>query len=274
MQYGALTPFCRCHNEAGERDQYPWSFGPGVEKRFRAALELRYRLLPYIYSSFVMSSESGDPIQRPLVYDFQHDPHARETEDAYLLGEALLVAPVLGPGQTARHVYLPQGTWVDWHTGESHSGGQFITAAAPLDRIPLFARGGRVIPTYDAPPASTMDHYPESLELHVFVPAEDGEFVSHLHEDDGVSDEYSRGAFYRTALRVTRQGDRIHVGSEVTGKGFSRFRRRQLRIVFHGAPADVFEVRGGELLVLKGAVAIDNQGEPFDRSFLLGRRGA
>ena len=71
MQYGAMTPFCRCHNEAGERDQYPWSFGPGVEKRNRAALELRYRLLPYIYSAFFRASETGEPIQRPLVYDFQ-----------------------------------------------------------------------------------------------------------------------------------------------------------------------------------------------------------
>jgi alpha-glucosidase len=272
IQYGALTPFCRCHNELGERDQYPWSFGPGVEKRFRAALELRYRLLPYIYSSFVMASESGDPIQRPLVYDFQHDPHARETDDAYLLGDALLVAPVLGPGQTARHVYLPQGTWVDWHTGESHAGGQFITASAPLDRIPVFARGGRVIPAWEVVPASTMDHYPESLELHVFVPAEDGESVSYVHEDDGVSDAYSRGAFLRTAVSVIRDGDRIRVRSTVSGKGFPEFRRRSLRLVFHGAPADVYEVRGGELLVLRADVVIENRGEPFERSFLLGRR--
>jgi len=274
MQYGALTPFCRCHNEAGERDQYPWSFGPGVEKRFRAALELRYRLLPYLYSTFVSASETGDPIQRPLVYDFQDDPHARETEDAYLLGEALLVAPVLGPGQTARHVYLPQGTWIDWHTGERHAGGQFITASAPLDRIPLFARGGYVVPTHAIAPSSTMNHYPEVLELHVFVPDEDGDFFSSLHEGDGVSDAYLKGAYLRTSLRVTRRRERIRLSSRVAGAGFPEFRRRALRIVVHGWSGESLEVRGVESGTRGARVDIDNHGEPFELSFSLESRGA
>ena len=269
MQYGAMTPFCRCHNEAGERDQYPWSFGPGVEKRSRAALELRYRLLPYIYSAFMRSSETGDPIQRPLVYDFQHDRHARETDDAYLFGDALLVAPVLAPGQTARHVYLPQGTWVDWYTGERHAGGQFITAAAPLDRIPLFARGGRIIPAYATAPSSTMDHYPELLELHFIVPDEDGEFFSQLHEDDGITSGFQSGAFRRTTFCLTRQKDRVRVSARVAGHGFPEFRRRALRLVFHGCSVDRLELQGGEIRVNGGLVEIENRGEGFELSFLV-----
>ena len=112
-QYGALTPFCRYHSERSEPDKYPWSFGPGTEKLARTALELRYRLLPYIYSAFVAASETGAPVQRPFVFDFQHDRQAWETDDAYLFGEALLVAPVTAAGCTARHVYLPPGTgWI------------------------------------------------------------------------------------------------------------------------------------------------------------------
>jgi alpha-glucosidase len=267
MQYGAMTPFCRCHNEAGERDQYPWSFGPGVEKRSRAALELRYRLLPYIYSAFMRSSETGDPIQRPLIYDFQHDRHARETDDAYMFGDALLVAPVLAPGQTARHVYLPQGTWVDWYTGERHAGGQFITAAAPLDRIPLFARGGRIIPTYEAAPSSTMDHHPELLELHLVVPDEDGEFFSQLHEDDGISNAFQSGAFLRTIFCLTRHRDRIRVSARVAGHGFPEFRRRALRLVFHGCSVDRLELQEGEIRVNGGYVELENHGEGFELSF-------
>jgi alpha-glucosidase len=268
MQYGAMTPFCRCHNEAGERDQYPWSFGPGVEKRSRAALELRYRLLPYIYSAFVRSSETGEPIQRPLVYDFQHDRHARETEDAYLFGDALLVAPVLAPGQTARHVYLPQGTWVDWYTGERHAGGQFITAAAPLDRIPLFARGGRIIPTYRTAPASTMNHHPEEIELHVVVPDEDGEFFSQLHEDDGTTLAFQSGAYLRTTFCLTRQRDRVRVSARVVGEGYPEFRRRAFRLVFHGCPVDKVELHGGEVHV-NGGYSLENRGEGFELSFLV-----
>jgi alpha-glucosidase len=271
MQYGAMTPFCRCHNEAGERDQYPWSFGPGVEKRMRAALDLRYRLLPYIYSAFIRATETGEPIQRPLIFDFQHDRHARETEDAYLFGDALLVAPVLALGQTARHVYLPQGTWVDWYTGERHEGAQFITANAPLDRIPLFARGGHVIPTLATAPPSTMGYYPDLLELHVIIPDEDGEWYSHLHEDDGVTLAFQQGHFLRTTFCTTRQGDRIRIVSKVSGKGFPELCRRRLRVVFHGSPADGLELGGVEVRAGRGRAEFDNRGEGFELSFVVQR---
>jgi alpha-glucosidase len=267
MQYGALTPFCRCHNEAGQPDQYPWSFGPGVEKRSRAALALRYTLLPYIYSAFMRSTETGEPIQRPLAYDFQNDRHARETDDAYLFGESLLVAPVFKPGQTARHVYLPHGTWVDWHTGERHAGGEFITAAAPLDKIPVFARGGRVIPTYESAPLSTMGHYPDVIELHLIVPDEQGEFHSHLHEDDGVTNAFEQGAFLRTTFRVRRRGGRVSLAATVTGRGFPEFRRRRFVIVIHGWHAgNRVELEGREARAENGRLAIDNRGEAFELS--------
>jgi alpha-glucosidase len=267
MQYGALTPFCRCHNEAGERDQYPWSFGPGVEKRSRDALELRYRLLPYIYSTFMQSCETGHPIQRPLLFEFQNDRQARETDDVYLFGDALLVAPVLQPGQTARHVYLPEGTWIDWHTGERHTGGQYITAQAPLDRIPLFTRGGRVIPTYATAPQSTMGHYPETIELHVIAPQEGGEFVSVLHEDDGLTNAFLSEAYFRTTFRLSRRGDRIRVSAKVTGKGFPEFRRRSFRLIFHGCTGDKLEVDRGEIRSRDGFTEIDNRGDGFELSF-------
>ncbi len=233
-QYGALTPFCRFHANAGEQDQYPWSFGAGVEKRCKEALELRYRLLPYFYTTFIKSSETGDPVLRPFVYDFQDDRQARETEDAFLLGEALLVAPVVQEGQSARHLYLPHGTWVDWHTGERHAGGQYITTSAPLDKVPLFARGGRVIPAHDVAPMSTMDHAPNLLVLHVAIPGEDGEFVSELHEDDGLTRAFERGAYLRTTFRVKRSGRALRISASVSGNGFPEFARKTLRIVFHG----------------------------------------
>jgi alpha-glucosidase len=266
MQYGAMTPFCRCHNELGEPDQYPWSFGPGVEKRIRAALELRYRLLPYIYSAFMRASETGDPIQRPLVYDFQWDRHARETEDEYLFGEALLVAPVLEPGQTARHVYLPRGTWVDWFTGERHAGEQFITASAPLDRIPLFARGGRILPAHEAPPSSTMGDHPEALDLHVIVPEEDGEFESILHEDDGISDAHLQGQYLRTTLTLSRVRDRVRITSKTEGDGFPEFRRRRFQLVLRGCQVDGVKIQGSGRAA-DGRIEFENRGEPFEVSF-------
>ena len=169
-QYGALTPFCRNHNCAGMTDQYPWSFGDAVEGLCRRALELRYRLLPYIYAAFLRSAETGEPVQKPLVFDFQHDRTTREIDDEYLFGDHLLVAPVYTEGCTARQVYLPPGTWYHWHTGERCVGGRYVVADTPMEFIPFYARGGAVIPMWPDAPASTMDHHPASLELHVFPP--------------------------------------------------------------------------------------------------------
>ncbi|HWZ91304.1 MAG TPA: TIM-barrel domain-containing protein [Polyangiaceae bacterium] len=268
-QYGTLTPFCRYHSERGEPDKYPWSFGPGTEKLARAALELRYRLLPYIYSAFVRASETGAPVQRPFVFDFQHDRQARETEDAYLFGEALLVAPVLHAGSTGRHVYLPPGTWLDFYTNERHSGGKYVTASAPLDRIPLFARGGYVIPMHETAPLSTMDHQPKLLELHVIVPSEDGETHSEMQEDDGLSTAYERGALLRTQFSVVRRGGRVTITGSSTGSGFPEFRRSRLRFVLRGFSGASALLNGAEVLVQNGRCECDNRGERFELAFTL-----
>ena len=84
----------------------------------RDAIQLRYRLMPYIYAAFVTASETGAPVQRPLVFDHQYDPPVRDLDDEYLFGPDLLVAPVLKPGRPRSQVYLPDGDWYDWHTGE------------------------------------------------------------------------------------------------------------------------------------------------------------
>jgi alpha-glucosidase len=268
-QYGALTPFCRYHSERSESDKYPWSFGPGTERLARRALELRYRLLPYIYSAFVIASETGAPVQRPLVFDFPHDRQARETDDAYLFGEGLLVAPVVTAGCTARHVYLPPGTWLDFYTGERHVGGQFITASAPADRIPLFARGGYVIPMYEQAPLSTMDHYPELLELHVAVPDEEGDTLSMLQEDDGSSNAFAGGAFLRTTFHVERRGNRVTVTLQTSGNGFPQFRRRRLRVTLRGFAGDRLELDGRSISVQNCQFECENRGEASSFAFLV-----
>jgi alpha-glucosidase len=263
MQYGVLTPFARNHNCAGQDDQYPWSFGPGVERACRRAIELRYRLLPYIYTEFVRSTESGEPLMRPLCLDFQEDRHARETDDQYLFGRNLLVAPVTKSGVTARHVYLPSGTWYSWHEDKVYEGGQYVTVAAPLDYIPVFVRGGAVVPAHTDVPQSTMLHYPASLDLHVVVPLEDGETTSELEEDDGLTLAALSGARYRTRFSLLRKGARVTLRAEVSGTGFPEFRRERLRLVFHNTSAEVVTVDGRELALTNGVLELKNSGTGF-----------
>ncbi len=144
-QFGALSPLVRFH---GTTSRLPWEFGPEAERAAVEALRLRYRLIPYLYSTAVDSSRTGAPMMRPVVFDSFTDPVAWSVDLQYRLGPDLLVAPVFGP-ETSRSVYLPQGRWVDYWSGEVYTGERYVTVSAPLEQVPLFVRDGALLPTTD-----------------------------------------------------------------------------------------------------------------------------
>ena len=261
-QYGALTPFCRNHNHLGQNDQYPWVFGEAMEAICRRAVEWRYRLLPYLYAAFREASETGAPIQRPLVFDYQDDLAVRSLDDQFLLGRDLLVAPVYREGQTERTVYLPAGTWYD-QDGACHEGPAWITADAPLDKIPAYVRGGSVVPMWPAAPLSTMGHRPASIELHVYVPAAEGETRSVLYEDDGETFGFRDGAFYRTEFILRVAGDTVTLDATVSGAGYPAFARREFVLVFHGLPSKTITIDGQEATLSDDRLTVKNAGANF-----------
>jgi alpha-glucosidase len=263
MQYGTLTPFCRNHSEVGNVDQYAWAWGDVIQDHVRAAIQLRYRLLPYLYACFLIACETGAPVQRPLVFDYQDDPTVRDLDDQYLLGPDLLVAPVTAAGMTARQVYLPGGDWYDWHTGELIGGSRFVVAATPMDRIPIYARGGAVIPMWTEAPASTAGHRPQVLELHVFVPTADGAQTSVLVEDDGLTNAVLDGACYRTTFELLRDGEVVTVRAEVSGNGFEEFARERFLLVLHGAAPRTVRLDGADLEPTDGRFVLPNAGTGF-----------
>lgn len=263
MQYGALTPFFRNHSMS-KNYQYAWVFGETVLKNVRDAIRLRYRLMPYIYSSLVLATETGAPVQRPLVFDFQYDATVTAVDDEYLFGPDLLVAPVLAAGATARQVYLPAGEWYDWHEDAALEGKRHVIASTPMDRIPLYARGGAVIPMWPEAPASTADYHPDVVELHVFVPAEDqAAHRSLLQEDDGLTFEANRGGCLRTAFTVSRFGSKVILQATTEGHGYAESRRNAFRLIVHG-PSPKAAKLDGEPVQLRGAMLdIPNTGGPF-----------
>ncbi len=261
-QYGALTPFCRNHNCRNQNDQYPWVFGAAVEAICRHAVELRYRLMPYLYAAFLAASETGAPVQRPLVFDYQDDLGARQVDDQFLLGRDLLVAPVYEKGQTARLAYLPAGTWYD-QDGGAYEGPAWITAPAPLETIPFYVRGGSVVPMWPEAPRSTLDHRPASVELHVFIPEEDGETRSVLHEDDGETFAFRHGAFYRTEFTLRRDGGDVTLDATVTGTGYPAFARREFVLVFHGLSSDEVTLDGQTVGLDGDRITLANAGTGF-----------
>jgi alpha-D-xyloside xylohydrolase len=163
---GLFVSHPRAH---GPIHREPWAFGEQAVKIFRKYAQLRYRLMPYVWSTAQRSVETCLPMQRPLLLDWQDDPTVAGIDDQWMFGEALMVAPILDEG-TRRKVYLPQGVWYDYWTDEIYhnwSGGRWITVDAPLDCLPLYVRGGSIIPTCaDAPHTGAQDWSHLTLDVY------------------------------------------------------------------------------------------------------------
>lgn len=267
MQYGALTPFCRNHSETGNIDQYAWAFGEVVHDLVRDAVRLRYRLMPYLYAAFVRAAETGEPVQRPLIFDFQYETPVGDIDDEYLFGRDLLVAPVDKPGMTARQVYLPAGGWYAWHSDEPVSGRSYAIAPTPMDRIPLYAKAGAVVPMWPEAPASTDGYHPDVIELHLFVPHGDGSYESLLVEDDGLTFKALQGHRLRTTFTVERSGGLVTLDAVVEGDGYPEFRREAFRLVVHGASPSTVSLDGAEVEPADGAFRLANAGASFGARF-------
>ena len=166
--------------------------GEQVMAACRKALDLRYHLLPYLYDL----AHEDLPMLRPLVMEFPEDAKCRDITDQFMVGSCLLAAPVLTPGVMARAVYLPKGTWYDYYTGKRYTGGKYVLADAPLDRIPLFARAGAIMPVSVGRPQSTAEI--TEIELEVFPG--NGSFVH--YSDDGESMEYQNGKLHRLKIKI------------------------------------------------------------------------
>lgn len=215
LQAAVLTPFFRTHAETGSADREPWSFGPDFERINRATIELRYRLLPYLYTQFAAAERDGDPIMRPLWFDHVGDSRTWLADDEFLAGPDLLVAPVLRVGARSRVVYFPRGAdWIDWWSGERHAGGSSAEIAAPLDRLPLFARAGAVIPV-----APVAQHTGETVRAPVTLVAAVGTGSGDLYQDAGDGYDYRSGGSATTfigqregALDLRRSGGGHHPG--------------------------------------------------------------
>ena len=251
LQHGALSPIMRVHG-VDNLPTEPWRFGAEVEGIVREAVHRRYRLMPYLYSLAWRNHRTGLPLARPLFFADPDDERLHGYTDAYLLGDALLVAPVLEAGKRTQPVRLPEGTWIDWYSDAAYEGGQTITVDAPLDETPLFVEAGSIVPT--RPVASHTGAQPaDTLGLAVYPDSAESASFS-LYQDDGESRAYRDGAYALTSLRQSwaRREDGptlvLTVGA-ATGEYEGQPEARTIRAAVHrvdAAPARV--TAGGEAL--------------------------
>jgi alpha-D-xyloside xylohydrolase len=190
FQWGVFNPIFRIHGYQTETE--PWKYGPTVEANMREMMNLRYRLLPYIYSEAWQVHKNGSTIMRALVMDFSHDARAVEQPLQYMFGPELLVAPVTKPGIQQWDVYLPKGAeWYNFWTGEKYKGGQTISAAAPLNKIPVYVKSGAILPMGKVI-QHTAEAQKDTIEIRVYKGA-DGRFE--LYEDEGDNYNYETGKY-------------------------------------------------------------------------------
>lgn len=190
LQVACLLPYYRVHTERGTGDQEPWTHGQPYEAINQATIALRYCLLPYLYAVVALCHEYGWPVVRPVFMAEPDNPDIRDIDDSYLLGDALLVAPVLEKGAVSRTVYLPTGIWYDFYTNEALVGGQQIEVSAPLERLPLFVRAGTALPMW--PVMQYVGERPvETLLLRCYP----GAHETVLYEDRGEGIDYQQGNY-------------------------------------------------------------------------------
>jgi alpha-glucosidase len=207
-----LVPFCRNHKVIDGYDNEPWRYGKYYEDIIRKYLKLRYRLMPFLYTTLEEAHRTGVPLFRPLVLNYQEDESALNLDDQFMVGRDLLVAPILKPDLTQRLVYLPAGTWYDYWTGKKYTGGTMIRADAPLETVPMYVRGGAIVPM--GPEMNYTGEQPSDPLTFLIYPDKHGEASTTLYEDDGNSPAYKQGVFRRTSISVTPTNGAVEISMD------------------------------------------------------------
>lgn len=214
VQVGCFSPLFRNHSANGTRRQEPWLFGPEVLHIYRKYVQLRYHLIPYMYDLFFEEEQTGAPVMRPLVYDYEGDKNVRDINDEFMVGPDILVAPVLTQGTVMRSVYLPEGTWFDYWTREKHVGPTWIMREAPLDTCPIYVRAGAILPVM--PPQNYVGEKPEdTLMLEVWP----GEGCHDHYLDNGEDFMYRQGAYDHYRFLQNAEGE---VTVELIHEGYQK----------------------------------------------------
>lgn len=232
ISLGAFMPLFRGHSMINSRDSEPWSYGEEAEEIARNYIALRYQLMPYLYSLFHDAHQNGTPVVRALAYEWPQEPRCYDGlyQNQFLFGPSLMVCPVVSTERYAK-VFLPKGLWYDFYSGKAYEGDQEILVEAPSERIPVFARGGSVIPAQ-----KTVQHTGEAVDtliLHVYPGADAQAFT--LFEDGGNGYTYRHGDFEAIQLSCAPDqplGLKVHRLSKRNEASFT-----QIAVYFHGEEA-------------------------------------
>jgi alpha-glucosidase len=229
MQIGAFNPYFRNHTAVNTKSAEPWTFGEEVLETSRNYVNLRYMLMPYLYSTFYEATQNGHPVMRSLAIDYTFDSNIynEQFQNQYLFGSAFLVAPFDGIAGFGK-VYFPQGKWYDLYTDEVQTGSQPRIIELSSHKLPVYVKESSIIPMQSLV-QSTAQQPTDTLVVHVYHGNLNNSFV--YYEDDGESFNYEKGAYYKRAITYDASKKAITFGA-VEGSLKSKF--NNIKVIMHG----------------------------------------
>jgi alpha-glucosidase len=245
-ELGAFNPIYRNHAAKGTADHEPWVNGPEHEAIRRRYIELRYQLLPYIYSQTEEATRTGVPMMRPVFLDYPDAMEFYHDDRDFLFGSDFFVAPVVREILDAHGVALPPGEWYDYWTSDRHSSKEQITLHPAIDETPLFVRAGAIVPMQ--PVIQHTSEKPDGpLELRVYLPSPDttADCAGSLYQDDGHTLAYQKGEYLRVSYSCQSSSGSAKVSSTVEQTGYRPW-WDAIQLSIFGLAGEPKEVRVGD----------------------------
>lgn len=234
VQMAVFHPFCRVHSSGDHGDQEPWSFGEDILNHVREFINLRYQLLPYLYTAFYKYSTEGVPMVQSMVYQEQEDTQTYFRTDEFMFGDQILVCPIQEPNATGRRMYFPKGEWYNYWTDELEIGGVEKYVETGLSKIPLFAKAGALIPKY---PVQQYVGEKKIKELRLDAYYTNGVERSAVYEDNQDGYDYKKNRFSLRKFRMKGRPKELVIQQFKDGKFITDY--QSIRIVFHGLPFQI-----------------------------------
>lgn len=263
IQMGIFHVFCRVHSSGDHGDQEPWEFGDDITDIVRKFIELRYQLLPYLYTAFWKYAEEGTPIIKSLVLYDQEDIHTHYRSDEFVFGDHILVCPIMEPNAKGRRMYIPRGNWYNFWTDEVVIGGKEMWVNADIDSIPVFIKEGAVIPKY---PVQQYVGEKEFDEITLDIYYKKGKEKSQLFDDAHDGFDYKKGRYSLRTFKVTGKDKQFILQQHKEGKFDAKYTK--FNLVFHNLPFTIKTIQiDNEEIPLKNLKVNGRNSITIDKDF-------
>ncbi|MGY5351765.1 glycoside hydrolase family 31 protein [Wenyingzhuangia sp. IMCC45533] len=238
IQLGIFHPFCRTHSSGDHGDQEPWTFGQEITDVVRKFIELRYKLLPYLYTTFYKYIEEGIPMLKSLVLYDQEDPQTHHRTDEFLAGEHILACPIGEPNSKGRRMYIPNGSWYNYWTHELVKGGDEKWVDADLDSMPIFVKEGAILPIY---PVQQYVGEIEIEHLTLDVYYKEGKEVSDVFEDANDGYDYTKGRYCLRHFTLIGKENKLTIKQHKSGTYITGYETFKVNLI--GLPFEVKTIK-------------------------------